>query len=114
MSTPKILTTQDKLKLVKNKLIEIEKNIEVLSQVQYKEKSSALPSFKTQSFILYKKNEDNSLNIAKTENKNIELISVEEFKELINKLPIIEKNKITNDFKELNIKPTNKIKPRKI
>lgn len=114
MSTPKILTTQDKLDLVKNKLIEMEKNIEVLNQVQYQEKSSSLPSFKTQSFILYKKLEDNSLHVAKTENKNIELISVEDFKELANKLPTIEKNKLAYEFKELKIKPAIKFKARKI
>lgn len=114
MSTPKILTTQDRLDLVKEKLIEMEKHIEVLSQVQYKEKESALPSFKTQSFILYKKLEDNSLHVAKTENKNIEFISVEDFKDLVNKLPTTEKNKLARDFKELNIKPTTPVKLRKI
>lgn len=97
MSLPRPLKAQEVLDLVKDKLSKQEENIEILEQAQYKSKVSALPSLKTESFILFKKLDNNSLHIARTENLEIkQILSVEEFTNIVNVLPSFEQKKIIN------------------
>lgn len=111
MSMPRMLTSKEILELVKDKLLKQENNIEVLEQAQYRSKLSALPSLKTESFILFKNIETNMLYVAQTERLEIKkILDIEDFKEIASKLPRFSQRDLETIFNEINMKSIYKSK----
>ncbi len=111
MSTPIVYKSQELLLIAKNNLIKQENNIEVLEQIKFDSKGFGLPSLTIESFILFKKLENNNLHIAKTENKDIVMIlSEENFQEFIKDFPITIQAKLAPILEKINLpkKPKNK------
>ena len=111
MSTPIMYKAQELLLIAKNNLIKQENNIEILEQIKVDNKGFGIPSLKIESFILFKKLENNTLHIAKTENKDIVMILNEEnFQEFIKDLSVASQDKLAPILEKINVpkKPKNK------
>lgn len=111
MSMPTMLRSKDILENVKEKLLQTQSNIEILEQCQFTSNKSALPSLKTESFILYKNLQDNSLNIAKTLGLEIkQILNIEEFKDISSQVRSYEPKKLADMINRVNTPNTSKLK----
>lgn len=89
---PKMLNKKEVLSTVREKFLAENNNVQILEHIEYKNTVSSLPSFNAQSFILYAEN--NSFNVAQTDNLAIKKLTTSEFKAILGALPKPEQDKL--------------------